>query len=204
MSIVRPARRFGRPPAGNGLILTMTSIGRPWRGLLLSQPETGRGDASLWTTLRGPLDPSRLPTSPRPRRRLRVAGEHPITTNQRRTSNRAPAPFARVGRVAHQTGPDRWAIPEHQSGPLNNIEAKRCMATARTASLAALWAISRMCPGLGTLGTPTGTERQQSDKILGIRQWRTLVHMWQVAPGVRPQSKYSPVPAPRGSRPARA
>src|SRR6266704_7040418 len=104
--------------------VTTTSATTP-RSLLPTRPETGRGQASLWTaaaapdhrlwtTLRGPLDPSRLPTSPRPRRRLRVAGEHPITTNQRRTSNRATAPFARVGRVAHQTGPGRWAIPEHR------------------------------------------------------------------------------------------
>src|SRR5713101_6525976 len=83
------------------------------RSLISTVPETGRGQASLWTaaaapdhrlwtTLRGPLDPSRLPTSPRPRRRLRVAGEHPITTHQRRTNDRTPAPLARVGSVEYQ------------------------------------------------------------------------------------------------------
>src|SRR6266851_276009 len=65
------------------------------RSLRLTIPETGRGQASLWTaaaapdhrlwtTLRGPLDPSRLPTCPLPRRRLRVAREQPIPTIQRR------------------------------------------------------------------------------------------------------------------------
>ena len=91
MSVLRRAHRFGRPTAGDGLILTTpcTSSATPSRSSLLTQPETGRGDASLWTaaaapdhrlwtTLRGPLDPSRLPTSPHPRRRLRVASEQSI------------------------------------------------------------------------------------------------------------------------------
>jgi hypothetical protein len=79
MSILQRARRFGRPPAGDGLILTTTCMpsATPSRSLLLTRPETGRGHASLWTaaaapdhrlwtTLRGPVDPSRLPTSPHP------------------------------------------------------------------------------------------------------------------------------------------
>ena len=91
MSVLRRADRFGRPAAGDGLILTTTctSSTTPSRSSLLTQPETGRGDASLWTaaaapdhrlwtTLRDPVDPSRLPTSPHPRRRLRVASEQSI------------------------------------------------------------------------------------------------------------------------------
>ena len=65
------------------------------RSLLSTVPETGRGQASLWTaaaapdhrlwtTLRGPVDPSRLPTCPLPRRRRRASSNLSITTNQRR------------------------------------------------------------------------------------------------------------------------
>src|SRR6266566_8087392 len=65
------------------------------RSLRLTVPETGRGQASLWTaaaapdhrlwtTLRGPVDPSRLPTCPLPRRRRRASRYQSITTNQRR------------------------------------------------------------------------------------------------------------------------
>src|SRR5712691_9252858 len=69
-----------------GCTLTTPAMGR--RSLLFTRPETGRGQASLWTaaaapdhrlwtTLRGPVDPSRLPTCPLPRRRGR-----PPTTHQ--------------------------------------------------------------------------------------------------------------------------
>src|SRR5713101_9653209 len=73
-----------------------TTPARGTRSLLSTVPETGRGQASLWTaaaapdhrlwtTLRGPLDPSRLPTCPLPRRRRRRASKYQsITTNQRR------------------------------------------------------------------------------------------------------------------------
>jgi len=65
------------------------------RSLLSTRPETGRGQASLWTaaaapdhrlwtTLRGPVDPSRLTTCPLPRRRRRASSNLSITTNQRR------------------------------------------------------------------------------------------------------------------------
>src|SRR5713226_403874 len=63
-----------------------TTPARGTRSLLSTVPETGRGQASLWTaaaapdhrlwtTLRGPLDPSRLPTCPLPRRRRRGRGQ---------------------------------------------------------------------------------------------------------------------------------
>src|SRR5213592_3980653 len=66
------------------------------RSLLPTRPETGRGQASLWTaaaapdhrlwtTLRGPLDPSRLPTCPLPRRRRPASRYLSITTNQEET-----------------------------------------------------------------------------------------------------------------------
>src|SRR5437016_7408666 len=68
---------------------------RGTRSLLSTVLETGRGQASLWTaaaapdhrlwtTLRGPLDPSSLPTCPLPRRRRRASRYLSITTNQRR------------------------------------------------------------------------------------------------------------------------
>src|SRR5437870_11909565 len=85
-----------------------TTPARGTRSLLFTRPETGRGDASLWTaaaapdhrlwtTLRDPVDPSRLPTSPHPRRRLRVASAHAFPTNQSRTTDRTPAPLAGAG-----------------------------------------------------------------------------------------------------------
>ena len=77
------------------------------RSLLVTVPETGRGQASLWTaaaapdhrlwtTLRGPVDPSRLPTCPHPRRRQRASRNLSITTNQRRDDLRTftPSPVA--------------------------------------------------------------------------------------------------------------
>ena len=137
VSILRRARRFGRPAAGAGLILTTTcmpSRHHHYDSSLLTRPETGRGDASLWTaaaapdhrlwtTLRGPLDPSRLPTSPLPRRRLPFAGEQSITTNQRRTTDRTPAAHARVSSDQF-SGPHRWAIPEYRSGPFRLVKTR--------------------------------------------------------------------------------
>ena len=122
MSVLRRADRFGRPAAGDGLILTTTctSSTTPSRSSLLTQPETGRGDASLWTaaaaphhrlwtTLRGPVDPSRLPTCPLPRRRRRASRYLSITTNQRRDDLRTllQAPVAEPALVnidSPQTG----------------------------------------------------------------------------------------------------
>src|SRR6266567_7756776 len=74
-------------------------------------PETGRGQASLWTaaaapdhrlwtTLRGPVDPSRLPTCPLPRRRWRATRYLSITTNQRR-DDLFQAPVADNGTGEH-------------------------------------------------------------------------------------------------------
>src|SRR2546421_102305 len=70
------------------------------RSLLSTGPEMGRGQASLWTaaaapdhklwtTLRGPVDPSRLPTCPLPLRRGRLQPRinH---INQRRDDLRQP------------------------------------------------------------------------------------------------------------------
>src|SRR6266851_7577045 len=74
---------------------TLTTPAMGTRSLLFTVPETGRGQASLWTaaaapdhrlwtTLRGPVDPSRLPTCPLPRRRGHASSQASITTNQRR------------------------------------------------------------------------------------------------------------------------
>jgi hypothetical protein len=75
--------------------------GEGTHSLLSTLPETGRGQASLWTaaaapdhrlwtTLRGPVDPSRLPTCPLPRRRRRASKHLSITTNQRRETTSEP------------------------------------------------------------------------------------------------------------------
>src|SRR6266576_735292 len=82
------------------------------RSLLFIRPETGRGQASLWsgaaaavhrlwTTLWGPVDPSRLPTCPLPRRRRRASRYLSITTNQRRDDLRPllQAPVAETALV---------------------------------------------------------------------------------------------------------
>jgi hypothetical protein len=100
MSILRRARCFGRPAAGDGLILTTTctSSATPSASSLLTRPETGRGDASLWTaaaapdhrlwtTLRGPLDPSRLPTSPPPTTAV-ACRQRAINQNQSKEDDR--------------------------------------------------------------------------------------------------------------------
>src|SRR6266498_2403173 len=93
--------------------------------------ETGRGQASLWTaaaapdhrlwtSLRGPMDPSSLPTCPHPRLRLRIAAEQPITTNQRRDdllqASVAEPVLVYVDRprqVGHSRA-SKWAIPACQ------------------------------------------------------------------------------------------
>src|SRR5438034_8211038 len=73
-----------------------TTPARGTRSLLSTVPETGRGQASLWTaaaapdhrlwtTLRGPVDPSGLTTCPLPlRRRGRASSHASLATNQRR------------------------------------------------------------------------------------------------------------------------
>src|SRR6266702_8644574 len=85
--------------------VTTSSATTP-RSLLPTRPETGRGQASLWTaaaapdhrlwtTLRGPLDPSSLPTCPLPRRRRRASRYLSITTNEGETTyNLLQAPVA--------------------------------------------------------------------------------------------------------------
>src|SRR6266852_4610144 len=93
------------------------------RSLRLTIPETGRGQASLWTaaaapdhrlwtTLRGPLDPSRLPTCPLPLRR----GRPPTTHQSHQSKERRLTPTAsrRVG-----TGGHRQALT---GGPYLSIE----------------------------------------------------------------------------------
>src|SRR6266702_8089888 len=102
--------------------VTTSSATTP-RSLLPTRPETGRGQASLWTaaaapdhrlwtTLRGPVDPSRLPTCPLPLRRGR-----PPTTHQSHHSKerrRTPTTSRRVG-----TGGYRQALT---GGPYLSIE----------------------------------------------------------------------------------
>src|SRR5216684_5598978 len=86
---------------------TTTTSPTVTRSLRLTVPETGRGQASLWTaaaapdhrlwtTLRGPVDPSRLPTCPLPRRRRRASRYLSITTNhkERRPTDLLQAPVA--------------------------------------------------------------------------------------------------------------
>src|SRR5438876_1119925 len=91
--------------------------------LRLTIPKTGRGQASLWTaaaapdhrlwtTLWGPVDPSRLPTCPLPLRR----GRHPTTHQSHHSKERrlTPIPSRRVG-----TGGHRQALT---GGPYLSIE----------------------------------------------------------------------------------
>src|SRR6266516_3399092 len=98
--------------------VTTTSATTP-RSLLPTRPETGRGQASLWTaaaapdhrlwtTLRGPVDPSRLPTCPLPRRRRRASRYLSITTNQkeRRPTDLLQAPVAEPALVKHRQPPN--------------------------------------------------------------------------------------------------
>ena len=76
------------------------------RSLRLTVPGTGRGQASLWTaaaapdhrlwtTLRGPVDPSRLPTCPLPLRRGRPPTTH--QSHQSKESRLTPIPSRRAG-----------------------------------------------------------------------------------------------------------
>src|SRR5438128_3437781 len=78
--------------------------------LRLTIPKTGRGQARLWTaaaapdhrlwtTLRGPVDPSRLPTCPLPRRRRRPPARHQITSIKGETTY-SHAPVAKPA-LAH-------------------------------------------------------------------------------------------------------
>src|SRR6266496_1177717 len=89
-----------------------TTPARGTRALLSTVPETGRGQASLWTaaaapdhrlwtTLRGPLDPSRLPTCPLPLRRRRASRYLSITPIKRRDdlTTYATAPVAETALV---------------------------------------------------------------------------------------------------------
>src|SRR6266702_7955638 len=113
--------------------VTTTSATTP-RSLLPTRPETGRGQASLWTaaaapdhrlwtTLRGPVDPSRLPTCPLPLRR----GRPPTTHQSHQSKERRLTPSAKSPNRHWRTstGPNRWAIPEHRSGPYRLVKSTR-------------------------------------------------------------------------------
>src|SRR5713226_6874025 len=93
------------------------------RSVRLTGPETGRGQASLWTaaaapdhklwtTLRGPVDPSRLPTCPLPLRRGRPPTTH--QSHQSKERRLTPIPSRRAG-----TGEHRQALT---GGPYLSIE----------------------------------------------------------------------------------
>src|SRR6266849_9217821 len=93
------------------------------RSVRLTGPETGRGQASLWTaaaapdhklwtTLRGPVDPSRLPSCPLPLRR----GRPPTTHQSHQSKERRLTPI--LSRRAG-TGEHRQALT---GGPYLSIE----------------------------------------------------------------------------------
>jgi hypothetical protein len=131
LSTLRRAGGPGRPAAGVRLILTSATTTRttstPPPSLRLTAPETGRGQASLWTaaaapdhrlwtTLRGPVDPSRLPPCPLPRRLGRNSSCASITAN----------------RKEKRSDPNLWSADtasEHQQpltgGPYLSIEVGR-------------------------------------------------------------------------------
>src|SRR6266702_7738988 len=127
--------------------VTTSSATTP-RSLLPTRPETGRGQASLWTaaaapdhrlwtTLRGPVDPSRLPTCPLPRRRRRASRYLSITTNQkeRRPNDLRQRPSRRDGTGEHRRPQNRWAIPEYQSGPYRLVKSKPNRADTPSSSI---------------------------------------------------------------------
>ena len=117
--------------------------------LLSTVPETGRGQASLWTaaaapdhrlwtTLRGPLDPSRLPTCPLPRRRRRASRYLSITTNQRRDDLRTllQAPVAEPALVnidSPQTGGPFPSIKVGHTGLFRKSGDRRSCASTSSA-----------------------------------------------------------------------
>src|SRR5437870_12609621 len=110
-----------------------TTPARGTRSLLSTVPETGRGQASLWTaaaapdhrlwtTLWGPVDPSRLPTCPLPRRRRRPPTTHQSHQSKERDDLRQ-LPVAEPA-LANIDSPDRWAIPEYRSGPYRLVKSR--------------------------------------------------------------------------------
>src|SRR5712692_1290805 len=106
------------------------------RSLLSTVPETGRGQASLWTaaaapdhrlwtTLRGPVGPLQVAHLPPPTTAAACLQE-PINHNQskeRRPQDLIPSPSRRAGTGEHRQPPNRWAIPERQSGPYRLVKS---------------------------------------------------------------------------------
>ena len=133
--------------------------------LLSTVPETGRGQASLWTaaaapdhrlwtTLRGPLDPSRLPTCPLPRRRRRASRNLSITTNQRRDDLRTllQAPVAEPALVnidSPQTG-----------GPFPSIKVGHT-GLSKVATMVATPDAAEMAPNAGSVAERPTTSNQK-------------------------------------------
>src|SRR6266852_4457743 len=111
-----------------------TTPARGTRSLLSTVPETGRGQASLWTaaaaavhrlwtTLRGPWTPLEVAHLPPPTTTV-ACFQDPINHNQskeRRPQDLTPSPSRRAGTGEHRQPPNRWAIPEHQSGSGANL-----------------------------------------------------------------------------------
>src|SRR5207302_6327437 len=65
----------------------------------------------------------------------------PINHNESKgetTSRPAPSPSRRAGTGEHRQPPNRWAIPEHQSGPYRLVKSRQGRQLFR-ASLAAVW-----------------------------------------------------------------
>src|SRR6266849_2459658 len=109
---------------------------RGTRSLLSTVPETGRGQASLWTaaaapdhrlwtTLRGPWTPLEVAHLPPPTTTVACSRNRSITTNQRRDDLRTllQAPVAEPALANIDSPPNRWAIPEHQSGPYRLVKS---------------------------------------------------------------------------------
>jgi hypothetical protein len=138
---------------------TLTTPAMGTRSLLFTWPETGRGQASLWTaaaapdhrlwtTLRGPVDPSRLPTCPLPRRRRRASRYLSITTTQkeRRPTDLFQVPVAEPALVnidSPQTGGPFPSIKVGHTG----LSKARCR--LRVADVVIDQARPRRCAGDG-------------------------------------------------------
>src|SRR6266511_1716839 len=112
-------------PTTGARLLPSTRPEEPERGHASLWTAAAAPDHRLWTSLRGPLDPSSLPTCPLPRRRRRASRYLSITTNQRRDDLQpTPSPSRRPGAGEHRQPPNRWAIPEHRSGPYRLVKGK--------------------------------------------------------------------------------
>src|SRR5712691_1961262 len=109
------------------------------RSLLPTRPETGRGQASLWTaaaapdhrlwtTLEGSGGPLQVAHLPPPTTTGASSNHASITSIKGETTYAKRQSPNRHWRTS--TGPNRWAIPEHRSGPYRLVKSTRLQVAA--------------------------------------------------------------------------